>query len=59
MAQKQFNCRLDEDIAKWIADEAARLTKSTRVKHSQADVITQLVIRHGKPQPRKRKVKVK
>jgi hypothetical protein len=48
MAKVQFNCRLESDIAKWIVDEAVRRDKS------QADVITSLVVRFGKPQPAKK-----
>ena len=51
MVKAQFNCRLERDIAKWISDEAERLTKAQGTKYSQADVVTRLVVRHGKPQP--------
>jgi len=42
MAKVQFNCRLDEEIAKWIADESERQSAEGK-KFSQADVITLLV----------------
>lgn len=52
MAKVQFNCRLESDIAKWIADEAARLTRARGTKYSQADVVARLVTRYGKPHPK-------
>lgn len=43
MAKVQFNCRLDEEIAEWIATESALKTVELKRKFSQADVITLLV----------------
>lgn len=43
MAKAQFNCRLDEDIAKWIAEESERQSEARGAKFSQADVVSLLV----------------
>lgn len=43
MAKVQFNCRLDEEVAEWIATESALKTAETGRKFSQADVVSLLV----------------
>jgi len=43
MAKVQFNCRLDEEVAEWIATEAALKSAELGRKVSQADVIQLLV----------------
>lgn len=52
MAKVQFNCRLDEDVVKWIAEEAERRSVNGK-KFSQADVVTVLVGSAENVEPRK------
>lgn len=43
MAKVQFNCRLDEDVAEWIATESLLQSAARGNKFSQADVVSLLV----------------